>query len=107
PVALDPGESQPCVQADLFQSDTRAGPLDVVLEPIEGGYVARIRSSMVVEEPVITVYVRSGCSQQVTRAYVLLAEQPQDLATPALTLAPSPSLALVPRVSDLQPVQPP
>jgi pilus assembly protein FimV len=65
----------------------------------------RVRSASVVDEPVVTLYVRVGCSAKVTRRYVLLADYPSETAAPIRT---SEVLALPQAlVSASPPVQPP
>lgn len=105
PITLDQGEAEPCVQAELYQGDTRSGPIDVSVASVEGGVVARLRSGVIIEEPVVTIYVRVGCTQQYTRSYVMLAEQLHDTPSAPLALAPSPVLGIVPRMSDALQVQ--
>ncbi|MBI2770927.1 MAG: hypothetical protein HYX47_14975 [Burkholderiales bacterium] len=75
-----------CAEADVFQGDTRVSPnrVAVRLEPGPGrDAVLRVRSDAVVDEPVVTVYLRLGCTQKITRRYVLLAEQPGDILSSA------------------------
>jgi pilus assembly protein FimV len=94
PATLDPSEPELCAQADLFQGDVRSGPLEVVIERAETAHLIRLRSTVLIEEPMITVYLRAGCGQQFTRSYVLLADQPQEMLNAPLALAPSVALAL-------------
>lgn len=80
PLSLDANEAggSLCLEADVLQGDSRfdSGRLTVSLEP--GANPAnsrmRIRSSQVVEEPVVTVTARAGCDATSTRSYVLLAD---------------------------------
>jgi len=92
PATLDASEPELCVQADLFQGDIRTGPLEVTIERADGLHLIRVRSTALIEEPMITVYLRAGCAQQFTRGYVMLADMPQD--TLPLALAPSRALSL-------------
>lgn len=94
-----------CPGADVFQGDTRveASRISVAIEPARGQEaVVRVRSSQVVDEPVVTIYLRLGCNQQTTRRYVLLSEEPAELApqapwNPASTdAAPAAALAAPP-----------
>lgn len=94
PISLEGGETEPCLQAELFQGDTRSGPVDLQLERSkDGSLVVRARSAAIIEEPVITMYLRVGCAQPFTRGYVLLAEQPQDIPNVPIVLAPSTALS--------------
>lgn len=91
PVTLDsPGQvSDLCTAADVFHGDSRVEPARVTarLEPVSGQQaVIRVRSSQPVDEPVVTLYLRLGCNEQMTRRYVLLSE-PQSAGVPALPAA--------------------
>lgn len=95
--------SSACVEADVFHADARldASRIHVTVEPgaqAQGGLV-RITSSIPVDEPVVTVYLRAGCLQKSSRRYVLLAELPSDVATPTSVSIPSrvATLPLAPR----------
>jgi hypothetical protein len=98
PVRLDQGETLPslCFEADVFYGDTQLDParFQVLVEP-SGALDAnvRIRANAVVDEPVVTVYLKSGCAQKFTRRYVLLSELVTDL--PSVVQAPTvpPSVA--------------
>ena len=88
PLSLDANEAggSLCLEADVLQGESRfdSGRLTVSLEP--GANPAnsrmRIRSSQVVEEPVVTITARAGCDMRSSRSYVLLADLPP--AQPAL-----------------------
>lgn len=87
-VQLTEGEdtSSACVDAEVFHADTRqdTNRIRVTVEPGAHAHVGvvRIVSSALVDEPVVTVYLRAGCLQKSSRRYVLLAELPNDVATP-------------------------
>lgn len=109
-VQLDPGEdaASSCFDADVFHADTQqdASRVRVVVEPTTPAHTAnvRIQSSAVIDEPVVTVYLRTGCGQKTTRRYVLLADLPSEVAAPSLALpvAPLPAPArLLPASSDI------
>ncbi|MGA0572743.1 hypothetical protein ACO2Q9_18660 [Variovorax sp. VNK109] len=100
PVRLEAGEdgSSLCFDADVFHSDVRIEPRNVriVTESApgtaEGREISvRVRSSVVVDEPVVTVYLKVGCDQKVTRRLVLLAELPTETSS-AIAAAPLPTL---------------
>ena len=106
PLALDsPGQAADlCAEADVFHGDTRVDAARVTarIEPASGqNAVVRVRSSLPVDEPVVTVYLRLGCGQKITRRYVLLAEEPGE-ASLAATAAPVPPALPFPA-----PAQPP
>ncbi len=87
-VQMDAGESASslCFDADVFHADARqdASRVRVVVEAATQGLEANVRilSSAAVDEPVVTVYLRTGCGQKTTRRYVLLADLPSEVAAP-------------------------
>ncbi len=88
PVTLDPGmtDSGLCATAEVFHSDTRVGgqKVKVSVEPGSSPSEAfvRVRSSALVDEPVVTIYLKTGCGDTSTRRYVLLSEVPAEYAAP-------------------------
>jgi hypothetical protein len=98
--SLDGQEAAPdsnCFSTEVFYGDTRVSPnaLSVSTERMAGGEIrVRIRSSVIVDEPVVTVFLRVSCSAAISRRYVLLAEAvPENEAPqPALALPPAASL---------------
>lgn len=80
PVRLDGGEDAAslCFEAEVFHADTRVDASRVRTTVLPGSdpqeVTVRIQSSALVDEPVVTVYLRAGCTQKVTRRYVLLAD---------------------------------
>ena len=85
-----------CVEADVFFGDSKLPPGRVRVTAESGANageaVIRIRTASPVDEPVVTVYLREGCSQKNTRKYVVLADVLADSGAPAF---PSPSLPAV------------
>jgi hypothetical protein len=82
-----------CIEADAFYADNKldkslvrvstekalSNPLDTII---------RIRSSVPVDEPVVTLYLRVGCQQKTERRYVVLADLVSEPAgLPVLPLA--------------------
>lgn len=103
PVQMDAGESASslCFEADVFHGDVRQDPnrVKVLVEPAAQPNMLKVRvvSATAVDEPVVTVYLRTGCGQKATRRYVLLADFPSEVAAPAVPLVtPAPAPALVP-----------
>ncbi len=99
PVRLEIPEepSALCPEVEVFQGDTRVNPDRVTV--VVGGRnprepVLQVRAAVLVEEPVVTLYVRVGCANRTSRRYVLLAEpEPeQDSAVPVPPAAASPPL---------------
>jgi pilus assembly protein FimV len=110
PVTLDSAgqAAELCAEADVFHGDTRvdASRVTARIEPASGlNAVVRVRSSQAVDEPVVTVYLRLGCNQKVTRRYVLLAEEPTEVVAPLV--APAPAAAAVAPSARQAPPPPP
>lgn len=116
PLQLDPGQdaSAACADADVFHGDTRldASRVSVTVEPTaQSGMVnLRITSSTLIDEPVVTVYLRAGCTQKTTRRFVLLADYPTETVVP-LAAAPSTPVVVAPAMatvdSALRPIEGP
>lgn len=89
---------QPCVSADLVYGDTRVESSKVKLNVTHDGArqasIARISSTALVNEPVVTLVLRAGCGPESTRRYVLLAEAPRD--GPAIAVDAAPVAAAAP-----------
>ena len=96
-VQVDASESAAslCFEADVFHGDTRqeASGVRVRVEPTAQaqGLQVRVQSSALIDEPVVTVYLRSGCTHKTSRNYVLLAELTSELAPALPTLLGAPS----------------
>lgn len=96
PVQLDPQEDAAalCFEADVFHSDVRqeARRVRVSVEATAQPQSAhvRVRSEALVDEPVVTLYLRTGCGQKTSRRYVLLADMPSE--TIPLSAAARPAL---------------
>ena len=94
PVQMEAGEDVAflCFDAEVFHADTRQDSrrVRVVVEATGQPQAANVRiiSSAVVDEPVVTVYLRTGCGQKTTRRYVLLADFPSEVAAPVARLTP-------------------
>ena len=84
PVTVDAGQTDGavCAEADVFHGDSRieAGRVQVSVEPTAQAdtFNIRIASGTLIDEPVVTVYVRAGCAQKSSRRFVLLADFPSD-----------------------------
>ena len=87
PVQIDTAQADGalCAEADVFHGDSRQenSRVQVQVEPTNqpDTYNLRILSSALIDEPVVTVYLRAGCSQKSSRKYVLLADFPSDSGT--------------------------
>lgn len=74
-----------CLDADVFYADNKVDKSRIrvtaeKVSPNTQDALIRIRSTTLVDEPVVTVYLRVGCQQKTERRYVTLA----DLASEAL-----------------------
>ena len=94
-VLLAPGEdlANLCIETDVFYGDTQVAPNLVRTSPQRATPDAepsvRVQSSLPVNEPFVTLYVRAGCGTQFTRRFVLLA----DLINEPLVAGAAPSAA--------------
>lgn len=93
PLSLDAAEAggSLCLGADILQGDTPMLDQRVTVSLESGGSSGnsnmRVRSTVPVEEPVVTVTVRAGCDMKSTRSYVLLADVPSDVTTPGVAFS--------------------
>lgn len=80
PAHMDPGEGNAalCFEADVFYGDTRQDASRVTVtsewQPQSQSANVTVAAQSVVDEPIVTVYLRAGCDGKTTRRYVLLAE---------------------------------
>lgn len=101
-VRMDSGENPGtlCPSADIFQGDTRVRPslVSVTAEPGPGNEetLLHVRSTAPVDEPVVTIYLKVGCTQGMTRRYVLLAEIPPEALVESTRTSRLPSLMKAP-----------
>jgi pilus assembly protein FimV len=92
--------SAPCISADILHGDTRVDPSRTRFSVEPAGspqdVVIRMRSSVVVDEPIVSVVLRVGCQQNTTRRYDFLADFPLEsrATVPAMnaSLAPPPAV---------------
>jgi len=90
-----------CAEADVFYADSKqdSGRVQVSSEAAAQPDTATIRiaSSALIDEPVVTVYVRAGCGSKTTRRYVMLADFPtENVTAPQRTPEPPPVPTVVP-----------
>jgi hypothetical protein len=109
--SMEASEATPeanCFAADVFYGDTRVSPNAVSISPersSSGELRIRVRASTIVDEPIVTLFVRVSCGSTVSRRYVLLAEvlsdaeasSGQPLSITPATSSPAPSSS--PRVA--------
>ncbi len=95
-VQFDPAQSltSACFEADVFHGDAKQDPsrVKVRLEPAASGQgnVLRVNSDTPVNEPIVTVYLRAGCAQMISRRYVMLADIVSEQAVPVPRVAAVP-----------------
>ncbi len=116
PVQLDAGQTSDaiCAQADVFYADSKQDvsriKINVEPTPQADTFNLRLISSALIDEPVVTVYLRAGCTQSTTRRFVLLADFPTETQAPAPRVAveapPPPPLVLPTEVAAAQAVKP-
>lgn len=103
-VQMDAGDDRDvrCFEADVFHADTKQDPslIRIALEETAQTQVVSVRiiSSAIIDEPVVTLYLRTGCGQNTTRRYVLLADIASEIAAPVTPLiTPAPTTPPPPR----------
>jgi hypothetical protein len=84
-----------CLEADVFYADNKLDKSRVRVTaeratPGSQDVVIRIRSGSLVDEPVVTFYLRVGCQQKTERRYVTLAELASEPVTDRSVPAPAP-----------------
>ena len=89
PANLAAGEGRDdCVQADVFYGDQRVKAHQVRVTMVGPPQQRRVRveSDRVIDEPIVTVAVRAGCTNTITRSYTLLPEFPSEAMQAAAAL---------------------
>ena len=85
--------ASPCLEAEVFHADNRQDPSRIRVTLERGAQpdsaLVRIVSSVPVDEPLVTVYLRAGCSQKSSRRYVLLADVVSDVLVPPIVAGTS------------------
>lgn len=109
PLRLEVGETvtQECVSAEVFFGDDRVSPnaISVELQPAEtvtAGMGARLvlRTTALINEPVVNVQLSAGCQARITRKFVALADPPGMQQAQVSPVAPS-------QLPDAEPVKAP
>lgn len=103
--AADESPAGLCVEAEVFHADARqdSGRVRVVVEPTQTAqsFNVRVTSTAVIDEPVVTVYLRAGCVERISRRYVMLADvvteqlppaAPATVQVPLVVPAPAPAV---------------
>jgi hypothetical protein len=95
-VRIDAGDESPprCVSADVFYGENRL-PASAVTAEFDAGDGAerrvRVRGSVPIDEPVVSVYLTVGCNARMTRKWVSFADPPAD-RSPMAAAAPPPAV---------------
>jgi len=86
-LASDEDGSALCFEADVFYGDVRQESTRVSITPERNAAgqptALRIQARLPVDEPVVSVYVRSACGASTSRRYVLLADLTSEVNPPA------------------------
>lgn len=91
-IQTDPGEDSAalCLDAEVFHADARQDQrlVRITLDAVAAGQIAnaRIVSATPIDEPIVTVLLRAGCTQKTARRYVLLADPPAEVPAPVVPL---------------------
>ena len=85
-----------CLDADVFYGDNKLGKSRVrisaeKISPSGPDAVIHIRSSALIDEPVVTFYLRVGCQQKTEKRYVVLADLASEAAPGALPVVTPPA----------------
>ena len=85
-----------CLDADVFYADNKLDKSRVRVTLEKSGSsstqaLIRIRSSVLVDEPVVTLYLRVGCQLKSERRYVSLAELVSEAVAEKNTITPMPA----------------
>ena len=80
----DEASAELCFDADVYYGDNRQESSRVSVVPVRSASGApnavRITSTTPIDEPVVIVYLRTGCGAKTSRKYVLLSDLVSDLA---------------------------
>lgn len=97
-ISGDETTSALCAEADVFHADARQDPSRVRVT-VEGAAQQtaniRVTSSTPIDEPIVTIYLKAGCNQKITRRYVMLADvptEPMPTGSPSLPVVAPPAI---------------
>lgn len=88
-LASDEDASGLCVGADVYFGDApvEASNVSTRLEVAVGAALIRVSVRKPVDEPIVTLYLKTGCQQKSTRKYVLLSEFSSEVQSAQLVTA--------------------
>lgn len=108
-LAADEDASGVCFEADVFYGDARQESTRVTITPERSAAgqptAVRIQARVPVDEPVVSIYLRSACGVSTSRRYVLLADLVSEISpavapsAPAQLTRPSPAQPSAERLS--------
>lgn len=83
-VTGDENAMEICVNADVYYGEFQVEPslVSANLDTSERAHAIRLSVRRPVDEPVVTLYVKTGCQQQSVRKYVLLSEFATEIQRP-------------------------
>ena len=95
-LAADEDGSGLCFEADVFYGDVRQDSTRVSITPERNAAgqptALRIQARMPVDEPVVSVYLRSACGVSTSRRYVLLADLVSEVNPPIVPNGSAPAV---------------
>ncbi len=99
PLRLEAGEeiANDCLAADVYFGDDKvaAAAVQASVLPGEGSErVLKVRTTALINEPVVTVYLAAGCKARVTRKFVAFADPP-GMNMPVVAEVAEPALPVV------------
>nr|WP_315490759.1 hypothetical protein [uncultured Rhodoferax sp.] len=120
-VQFDPAEDvqATCMDAEVFYGDTvlESSRVSVVVEPAAAastqGPTVRVTSTVLVNEPIITVNFRVGCQQKLSKRYTVFPEvapnvvEPPTVRVPSRNAPPKVALPVVPAAQSPAPTPAP
>lgn len=89
-IQTEPGEDAAslCFEAEVFHADVRQDPsrVQVLIEstPEALSGLVRVRSLSLIDEPIVSLYLRTSCGQKTSRRYVLLADLASEVDPPVV-----------------------
>jgi hypothetical protein len=97
----DPTPESTCFSTEVFYGDTRVNGQNVIVSPLRTSpteLTLRVQSSKPIDEPFVTLYVRTTCGPSLSRKYVLLADSPSEPASVLQPVTPSVAAPIEPRL---------
>ncbi len=93
PIRLEPGEeiANDCLAADVYFGDDKlpGASVQAVVNPGEGAErTLKVRTTALINEPVVTVYLAAGCKARITRKFVAFADPP-GMSMPSVAASPA------------------